>query len=118
MLAEITLRHCNKWNKRISRPRLRTVPLQRSPDDGDEGLEPADDEPTPEEAAILSEEVQQLMRGCKSALQRDVLTLRLQGYTASEISRKLGCSERTVYRALADARNGLRERLDTLLGAD
>ena len=114
VLVEITLRHCDKWNKRSARQRTGTVPLQPSRDDADAALEPADDEPTPEEAAILAELLERLMRSCKTKSHRDVLTRRLQGCAPLEISRELRLSERSVYRALEDARRHLRDRLETL----
>jgi RNA polymerase sigma-70 factor (ECF subfamily) len=58
-----------------------------------------DDEPTPSEAAMLTDTVERLMR-CLDARQREVLTLSLQGYAPAEISVRLGCTERTVYRVL------------------
>jgi RNA polymerase sigma-70 factor (ECF subfamily) len=58
-----------------------------------------DDEPTPAEAAMLTDTVERLMR-CLEGRHREVLTLSLQGYPPAEISRRLGCTERTVYRVL------------------
>jgi RNA polymerase sigma-70 factor (ECF subfamily) len=58
-----------------------------------------DDEPTPPEAAMLTDTVERLMRGLEGH-QREVLTLSLQGYSPAEISGQLGCTERSVYRVL------------------
>src|SRR5262249_10897697 len=57
------------------------------------------DEPTPSEAAMLTETVERLMR-CLDGRHRDILALRLQGHAPPEISSRLGCTERTVYRVL------------------
>jgi RNA polymerase sigma-70 factor (ECF subfamily) len=72
-------------------------------------LEPTGREPTPLEAALLSETVEQLFGGLDEH-ERPVLELSLQGYTTREISERLGRSERTV-RLL---REGIRHRLERL----
>ena len=70
-------------------------------------LEAAGAEPTPEEVVSLVETVERLLSGA-SAVERQVLMLRLQGYTPAEISREVGgISERKVYRVLAQARKRL-----------
>jgi RNA polymerase sigma-70 factor (ECF subfamily) len=66
-------------------------------------------EPTPLEAAVLNETVERLLAGLNEA-QRPVLELSLQGYTAQEISERLGRAERTV-RLL---REGVRKRLEQM----
>ena len=58
-------------------------------------LEPLGREPTPSEAAMLSETVEQLFAGMDED-ERPVLELSLQGYTTREISERLGRAERTV----------------------
>jgi RNA polymerase sigma-70 factor (ECF subfamily) len=70
-------------------------------------LEPFGREPTPLEAAVLSETVEQLFAGLDEQ-ERAVLELSLQGYTTREISELLGRAERTV-RLL---REGIRHRLE------
>jgi RNA polymerase sigma-70 factor (ECF subfamily) len=57
--------------------------------------EPFGREPTPLEAAVLSETVEQLLTGLDED-ERPVLELSLQGYTTREISEQLGRAERTV----------------------
>lgn len=56
-------------------------------------------EPTPEEAVILTETIEQLMRGLDER-NREILALALQGYTTAEISTKLGRARRSVQRVL------------------
>jgi RNA polymerase sigma-70 factor (ECF subfamily) len=56
-------------------------------------------EPTPEEAAILVDQVEALVRGLP-ALTCHVLDLRLQGCSVAEIAVRHGVSRQTVYRLL------------------
>ena len=70
-------------------------------------------EPTPSEAAILSETVEQLMRDLAER-DRAILSLHLQGYEIPEISEQVGRTRRTVRRALEQ----IRRRLDRLLAQD
>ena len=72
----------------------------------DSWLGPAD-EPTPSEAAVLTDTLEQLMQALEAS-DRDVLTLQLQGYTIPEISRQVHRSERTVCRILERVRRRLR----------
>jgi RNA polymerase sigma-70 factor (ECF subfamily) len=79
---------------------------------GDEAApwpEPFGREPTPLEAAVLSETVGQLLASLDEE-ERPVLELSLQGYTTREISERLGRAERTV-RLL---REGVRHRLERM----
>lgn len=66
-------------------------------------------EPTPLEAAQLSETVEQLFAAL-SENERPVLEMSLQGYSTREISQRLGRAERTV-RLL---REGVRKRLERM----
>jgi RNA polymerase sigma factor (sigma-70 family) len=54
-------------------------------------------EPTPEEAAVLAETVEQLLRGLAED-EQPILELSLQGYTTQEISERLSRPERSVRR--------------------
>jgi RNA polymerase sigma-70 factor (ECF subfamily) len=76
-------------------------------------LEPLGREPTPLEAAVLSEPVEQLFTGLDED-ERPILELSLQGYTTREISERLGRAERTV-RLL---RGGVRHRLERMQRED
>ncbi len=71
--------------------------------DGELALPLAGHEPTPEEVATLTELVEQIMQPL-TARQREILELCLQGSTQKEVSEELGCSERTVQRAVYTAR--------------
>lgn len=63
-------------------------------------------DPTPSEAAILAETVDQLLAGMEER-DRPVLLLSLQGYSPAEISGRIGRTERTVYRVLERVRKKL-----------
>ncbi len=63
-------------------------------------------EPTPEQAAVACEQLEALLAELPVA-SRSIVELRLQGYEQREIAQRLGCSERTVRRALALAREFL-----------
>jgi RNA polymerase sigma factor (sigma-70 family) len=60
----------------------------------------AGDEPSPEMAAMVVEEYRRLRDRLVGEALRQVLDLRLQGYTREEIAERLGCAERTVRRKL------------------
>jgi RNA polymerase sigma-70 factor (ECF subfamily) len=68
-------------------------------------------EPTPAEAAMLAETVQLLLEGLDDR-EREIVSLRLQDYSAEEISAMLRRPERTVYRVLERTRKRL-QRLQT-----
>jgi RNA polymerase sigma factor (sigma-70 family) len=60
----------------------------------------AADEPSPELAAEVVEQYRRLRDGLRTEDLRQVLDLRLEGYTREEIAERLGCAERTVKRKL------------------
>lgn len=66
-------------------------------------------EPTPEQAAILTDELESLLEGLDET-QRHILIRRLQGETQQEIASSLGCSERAVRRAMRHVRDLINER--------
>jgi RNA polymerase sigma-70 factor (ECF subfamily) len=72
-----------------------------------------DRDPTPIEAAILAETVQELLRGLDPD-DRAIVELSLQGYTSPEIGDRLGFAERTVRRV----RERLKRRLQRLQADD
>jgi RNA polymerase sigma-70 factor (ECF subfamily) len=109
LLVVLTVRKCNQrvayWRSRC-RAAAREAPA--GPWDGAlAGLQEAlDPSPTPEEAAVLTETVERLLRGL-CAEDREILELSLQGYTAAEVGERLGLAERTVRRVRARARKRL-----------
>lgn len=108
LLTLITVRKCAEraaYHRAGCRDAAREVHAPR--DEAAPWLEPLGREPTPLEAAVLSETVAQLLAGLDEE-ERPVLELSLQGYTTREISERLGRAERTV-RLL---REGVRHRLE------
>jgi RNA polymerase sigma-70 factor, ECF subfamily len=110
LLTVITLRKCvdrvdylqagrRDVNREVSAPAGQEQPWQLAPDR----------EPLPEEAAVLTETVEQLWR-MADADERPVLELSLQGYTATEISLRLGRALRSIHRL----RDRIRKRLERL----
>jgi RNA polymerase sigma factor (sigma-70 family) len=79
-------------------------------DTGPVGLDAVEsDEPTPEEAALLAEEVEALLGRLSDPLVRQVAVLKLEGYSNAEIAERQGCSVPTVERRLAIVRRLLKE---------
>jgi RNA polymerase sigma-70 factor (ECF subfamily) len=111
LLTLITVRKCAE-RVAYHRAECRNAAREVSPPRGAEAaplLEPFGREPSPLEAAVLSETVRQLLAGLDEE-ERPILELSLQGYTTREISERLGRAERTV-RLL---REGVRHRLERM----
>jgi RNA polymerase sigma-70 factor (ECF subfamily) len=112
LLTVITLRKCLN---RIAyhRAECRDVHREAAVQPGATGIQPwwqvVAREPTPEEAAVLAETVEQLMRGLEPD-ERPVLEMSLQGYATPEISERLGLAERSVRRL----RERIRKRLERM----
>jgi RNA polymerase sigma factor (sigma-70 family) len=69
----------------------------------------ADDGPTPEEAAILAEEVERLLGRLRDPRLRQAAVLKLEGHTNAEIAALQECSEVTVERRFALIRRLLKK---------
>jgi RNA polymerase sigma-70 factor (ECF subfamily) len=111
LLTLIAVRKCAE-RAAYHRAACRDAAREVSPPRGEEAppwLEPFGREPTPLEAAMLSETVGQLLAGLDEE-ERPILELSLQGFTTREISERLGRAERTV-RLL---REGIRHRLERM----
>ncbi len=67
-------------------------------------------DPGPSEAATLLEETKAMMRGL-SPLHRRIVELSLQGHDVDVVAQQNGCSERTVQRAIEQAKKLLERRL-------
>lgn len=107
LLATIT-RH--KLLKHVEREMAK----KRIPPDKEVHLDPFDvhgREPTPLEAAIFVDLMEQVMAGLKPP-EVDVLQRRLEGHTQEEIARELGCTRAAVRFRL----DRIRKRLEALLG--
>lgn len=114
LLAVITVRKCSKRRNHVLAARRdgrREVARNPVLDDLVPTWEAVDPSPTPVEAAMLAETLEQLFSGLR-ANDRTITELTIQGYTAEEISASLGCSERTVRRV----RDRVKLRLRRLRG--
>ena len=110
ILAVITVRKCGRQidyfqaQRRNIRREVRET--SESTNSALPGWEAMAREPTPAEAAALSETVEVLLRDLKEE-DREMVTLRLQGYTLEEIAGKCRRTERTVRRVLGRVRQRL-----------
>jgi RNA polymerase sigma-70 factor, ECF subfamily len=66
--------------------------------------------PTPEQAVSVSEELEFALSNLKP-IERDIFTMRLEGYTEVEIQARVNRSPRAIRRAMANAREILEARL-------
>jgi RNA polymerase sigma-70 factor (ECF subfamily) len=108
ILALITLRKCHNRaayyhteRRDIDREIRLSAPAEEAADWG-----VTDREPTPEESAVLAESVELLMRRLEPR-DRNILACHLQGYSAEEISVRVGRARRTVRRTLERIRRTL-----------
>jgi len=109
LLTVITVRKClNRTEFYLARCRSVADEVEGSSwNDAAFGLSEAiDREPTPLEAVVLAETVEQVMRGLEN-VDRTIVELSLQGFTPREVSTQLGLSERKVVRL----RSRIKERL-------
>jgi RNA polymerase sigma-70 factor (ECF subfamily) len=111
LLTLITVRKCAEraaYHRAECRDAAREVSQPRG-EEAAQWLDPLGREPTPLEAAVLSETVEQLLAGLDEE-ERSIVELSLQGHTTREISEQLGRAERTVRRL----REGVRHRLEQM----
>lgn len=107
LLTRITVCKCANRMKYF-RAKCRDAGREVSPGGTIDLLEQVlDPEPTPVEAAILTETVERLLQEF-SGDYRPILELSLQGQSVQQISEQLGWSERTVQRVREQARDWLR----------
>lgn len=74
-------------------------------------------EPTPSEAAMLTDLVEHLMRGLEER-ERQIVMLHLQGHTLTEIAEQVGRAERTVRRSIEQVRKRLRRLGESEVGPE
>lgn len=112
LLTLITLRKCSD-RVRYYRTEGRNIAREAAAPAAPEMPEPWRDavgrEPTPEEAAVLAETVEALLRDLDQD-ERPIVELSLQGYSTQEISTQLGRAERSVRRL----RERVRQRLERM----
>ena len=114
LLATITVRKCRdrrQFWRAARRDAGRESPRGRDPA-VEAWLEAIDREPTPLQATILAETLEQLIRPLNHK-ERTIAQMSFQGYTAVEIAERCECSERTVGRVLARVRGKLGEIAST-----
>jgi RNA polymerase sigma-70 factor (ECF subfamily) len=99
LLTLITVRKCARWSERFQTG-ARNVAAEVTTWDY------FDREPAPEEALLLTETIEQVMRGLDKP-QCDMLVRRLQGDSVAEISQAVGFTRRTVQRLLREVRQRL-----------
>jgi RNA polymerase sigma factor (sigma-70 family) len=109
LLAEIALHKVCRQAARHTAQR-RSVRAECHPPD-DSAWEPHAREPSPAAAAASAEELETILARLPPAARR-VVELRLQGESPSAIAAERGCSERTVRRHLAQARQMILQRQD------
>ena len=115
LLVRITIRKCTRKSLHF-RTRKRDVAKEIVPNVADEdsraGWTALARDPTPEEAVCLTDTLEHLFEGLASQRQREIVTLRLQGYKIEEIAEAVGRTTRTVHRTLESVRD-LLASLDT-----
>lgn len=110
ILAMITLRKCSQRREHARAARRDAARERSGPEaEGLKGLIP-DRGPTPEEAAMLSEMVEQLFRTTEP-VDRPIVEQILMGHTAEEVAARCDCSVRTVGRVRQRARQRLLRQL-------
>jgi RNA polymerase sigma-70 factor, ECF subfamily len=116
MLVVITLRKCGHQAEHF-RAAMRDVEREQATpgvgaDDSVSSWQAVANDPTPVQAALLAEAVEQVMQSLGDDRERQILELSLQGFKPFEISEKVGRSERTVQRVLDRVRRRLQRMRD------
>jgi RNA polymerase sigma-70 factor (ECF subfamily) len=112
LLTLITLRKCSdrvRYFRTEGRDAAREAPAPVRADIPEPWRDAVGREPTPDEAAVLAETVESLLRDLDED-ERPIVELSLQGYSTQEISTQLGRAERSVRRL----RERVRQRLERL----
>jgi RNA polymerase sigma-70 factor, ECF subfamily len=108
VLTLITLRKCGN-HLQFFRAARRRISREAS-GDSSAGWPAVDPEPTPEQAAVLTETLELLMQRLEPR-DREILTFHLQGCEAPEISARVRRAQRTVRRVLDRIRQSLERGL-------
>lgn len=114
LLATITLRKCGRQVRHFltdKRNVRREAELVAADGDSSASWELIAREPTPAEAAALSDEVEEFL-GSLDERVRPIAELALQGLSAAEIAARTDLTESTVYRQLERIKAKLRQRQD------
>lgn len=111
LLAAITLRKCGHRIEHFHaacRDVGREAVHRPAPEDSRTSWVAVAREPTPDEAAILTETLEQVMVGLDD-WQRRIVQLSLQGYSTTEVSAQVSYTTRTVQRTLERVRRRLEQ---------
>jgi RNA polymerase sigma-70 factor (ECF subfamily) len=117
MLVLITVRKCADRAAQfdaLCRDVRREAPGDAAPGDSGDAWQTPSTEPRPEEALLLVETLEQLLADL-DPLGRAIVELSLDGAEVRQISARLGCTERMVYRKLEIARQRLERMRDSHL---
>jgi RNA polymerase sigma-70 factor (ECF subfamily) len=108
LLTVLTVRKCGHQVEHFHAGRrdVRREAAPRPASDSAPDWDAAAPEPTPSEAVLLAETLQQVLDRLRED-QRPIVLLRLQGFSVREISEQAGCTERTVERVLKTVREAL-----------
>lgn len=109
LLALITARKCTNARVRFAR-KGRNIHLEIDPsgndDDGGASWEALAREPTPDQAAVLTEMIDGIMTSLPER-DRQIVTMSLEGKESGEIAEVIGRAERTIRRTLDNFRHRL-----------
>jgi DNA-directed RNA polymerase specialized sigma24 family protein len=102
------VRRCHRWHRHFFETQARDLtreaprPAGERPEDGKDAApwEPADHDPTPEEAALLREEIDRTLLGLDER-QRQILYLGLLGFDDGDIGARVGRTEYSVRKVRA-----------------
>jgi len=109
-------RQVARFHFRDKRTLSREVAVDSSTtDESHVGFQPVSSEPTPADAAEFADELNRLLRDLEPEMQQ-VVQLKLEGYTNTEIGQQMSISERTVRRHIQDVRRGMKQTLMDLQG--
>lgn len=114
LLAVITIRKCGhkiRYYRTGKRNAGRELSAVCYTEDSSLHWEAVARDPTPSHAAMLKETLEELMRPLDE-IERQMLTLHLQGYTNEEVGIEVGRSERTIRRVLERIRTQMEDRCE------
>ena len=114
MLVVITLRKCGH-KAEYFRAAMRDIDREQQPassEDSASSWQAVAHEPTPVQAALLAEAVEQVLQSLGDDRERQMVELSLQGFSPVEVSSQVGRSERTVQRVLERVRSRLQRMRD------
>jgi RNA polymerase sigma-70 factor (ECF subfamily) len=112
LLTVLTLRKCSRWVERFHTGRRHLDAEVAGATGSSDSWQAVARDPTPEEAAMLTETVERLLESLEGR-ERQMVALALQGASVAEIAGEVGRTRRTVQRLLARVKDRLeRARAD------